>query len=345
MLFVLHYKVTVGVLIAFVILATSREHIGEPIACMHDDSISVKVINQFCWVNGTHSIPSAYDKVIGAEVVYPGIAQGTGEDIVYHKYYQWVAFILFLQAVMFYFPRYLWKLWEGGKMKMLLLELYSPIMEEEEKNKKITLLHNYFANNLRMHNGYLYRYVACEFINFVNILGQIYLTDRFLGWEFLTFGSRVMQYVSDNGPTYTDPMIRVFPRLTKCTFYNHGRSGTIQFIDALCVLPLNIVNEKIYIFLWFWFMSLAIITGVNLIYRLVTLQIATFRVLLLRARAVLIPISVISTVVQRVQVGDWFVLYLLSKNMHHLVFAELMERLYDTVGKKPINSKSEKEYL
>uniref|UniRef100_T1JM05 Innexin n=1 Tax=Strigamia maritima TaxID=126957 RepID=T1JM05_STRMM len=313
--FRLHYKVTVGVLIAFVILATSREHIGEPIACMHDDSISEKVINQFCWVNGTHSIPSAYDKVIGAE------------------------------AVMFYFPRYLWKLWEGGKMKMLLLELYSPIMEEEEKNKKITLLHNYFANNLRMHNGYLYRYVACEFINFVNILGQIYLTDRFLGWEFLTFGSRVMQYVSDNGPTYTDPMIRVFPRLTKCTFYNHGRSGTIQFIDALCVLPLNIVNEKIYIFLWFWFMSLAIITGVNLIYRLVTLQIATFRVLLLRARAVLIPISVISTVVQRVQVGDWFVLYLLSKNMHHLVFAELMERLYDTVGKKPINSKSEKEYL
>jgi hypothetical protein len=40
-------------------------------------------------------------------------------------------------------------------------------------------------------------------------------------------------------------LLQVFPRLTKCTFYNYGSSGTIQAHDALCVLALNIINEKV----------------------------------------------------------------------------------------------------
>jgi hypothetical protein len=44
--------------------------------------------------------------------------------------------------------------------------------------------------------------------------------------------------------------------MTKCTFYKFGGSGTIQRFDSLCVLSMNIVNEKIYIFLWFWFIIL-----------------------------------------------------------------------------------------
>ena len=38
----------------------------------------------------------------------------------YHKYYQWVCFTLFFQAILFYIPRYLWKTWEAGKIKMLV---------------------------------------------------------------------------------------------------------------------------------------------------------------------------------------------------------------------------------
>ena len=49
-----------------------------------------------------------------------------------------------------------------------------------------------------------------------------------------------------------DPMIYIFPRMTKCTFHKFGPSGEVEKHDALCILPLNIVNEKIYIFIWFW---------------------------------------------------------------------------------------------
>ena len=38
--------------------------------------------------------------------------------------------------------------------------------------------------------------------------------------------------------------------------------------DALCILPLNIVNEKIYIFLWFWLLLLGCLSTLVVAYRL-----------------------------------------------------------------------------
>ena len=50
---------------------------------------------------------------IGLDQPHPGVAPlqpGEDHDIVYHKYYQWVVFFLFFQAVLFYIPRYIaWK--------------------------------------------------------------------------------------------------------------------------------------------------------------------------------------------------------------------------------------------
>ena len=39
-----------------------------------------------------------------------------------------------------------------------------------------------------------------------------------------------------------DPMIYIFPRMTKCTFHKFGTSGEVEKHDALCILPLNIGN-------------------------------------------------------------------------------------------------------
>jgi hypothetical protein len=39
-------------------------------------------------------------------------------------------------------------------------------------------------------------------------------------------------------------MTRVFPRMTKCIYKKFGASGTIQTHDALCILPINVINEK-----------------------------------------------------------------------------------------------------
>ena len=95
----------------------------------------------------------------------------------------------------------------------------------------------------------------------------MFLLDRFFDGTFITFGIEVMSFADRDQEDRIDPMVYIFPRMTKCTFHKFGPSGTVEKFDGLCVLPLNIINEKIYVFLWFWFIILTIVTGIQVIYR------------------------------------------------------------------------------
>jgi uncharacterized membrane protein len=57
----------------------------------------------------------------------------------------------------------------------------------------------------------------------------------------------------------------LFPSQAKCDYFNFGSSGTIQHIDALCLLPQNVLNEKIFIFLYFWMLILLVFAVLHII--------------------------------------------------------------------------------
>lgn len=60
----------------------------------------------------------------GKHNVYAGVGpQSINDEQIKHTYYQWVCFVLLGQAAMFYTPRYLWKIWEGGRLKALASDL------------------------------------------------------------------------------------------------------------------------------------------------------------------------------------------------------------------------------
>lgn len=52
--------------------------------------------------------------------------------------------------------------------------------------------------------------------------------------------------------------VAILLQVTKCIFHKYGPSGSIQQHDALCVMALNIIHEKIYTVLWFWLLFLFI---------------------------------------------------------------------------------------
>jgi len=210
---------------------------------------------------------------------------------------------------------------------MLVLDLNCPIISDDCKNDRKKLLVDYFVSNLHNHNFYAFRFFVCELLNFINVVGQIYFMDMFLGGEFTTYGVDVIQFTELEPEDRPDPMAKVFPKVTKCTFHKYGPSGTVQRIDGLCVLPLNIVNEKIYVFLWFWFVILSVITGVALLYRIAVVFGPQVRMYLLRARSRLAPRDHVETIARKCQIGDWFVLYQLGKNMDPLIYKELMSDL------------------
>lgn len=336
--FRLHYKATVIILVGFSLLVTSRQYIGDPIDCIVDE-IPLDVMDTYCWIYSTFTIPDR-NGVIGRDIIQPGVAAHVQDDdeVKYHKYYQWVCFALFFQAILFYVPRYLWKSWEGGRIKMLVLDLNCPVVSDTCKRDRSKLLVEYFHTNLHTQNFYAYRFFFCEVLNFINVIGQIYFMDFFLDGEFSSYGADVVKFTELEPEDRIDPMSKVFPKVTKCTFHKYGASGTVQRFDGLCVLPLNIVNEKIYVFLWFWFIILSILSGLSLLYRAAVVAGPKLRLILLRARSRLSPQSQVQTISQRFQIGDWFVLYQLGKNIDPLVYKQLVSDLSTRLeGKENVN--------
>ena len=189
------------------------------------------------------------------------------------------------------------------------------------------------------------KFFTCEILNFINVLGQIYFTDMFLGYQFTKYGRDVFSISEQDLNTRVDPLhkvnnpnsfeifnlqsqfqCQVFPKIAKCNFKFYGPSGTIQKADALCVLPLNIINEKIYIALYFWFIFLAAVSAVGLLYRLLTILSFDLRVSNIHLRSDsrvdknLITLALAHphhTMMERL--GDYLLLYLITKNVNPLI--------------------------
>ena len=58
-------------------------------------------------------------------------------------------------------------------------------------------------------------------------------------------GSDVLAMSEEDPNLRKDPLNSVFPKVAKCTFNKYGPSGTIEKFDGLCILSLNIINEKV----------------------------------------------------------------------------------------------------
>lgn len=333
--FRLHYKVTVFILCAFFLFVTSNQYVGDPIDCIIDE-IPSNVMDTYCWIYGTYTFPNKLNGIVGRDIVQPGVASDVkGEDKVkFHKYYQWIYFAFLIQAVLFYTPRYLWKTWEGNRVKALTRDLNNHAADAEYIERRKEMIINSIHESFGRNNFYVYRLIVCEVLNLNNVLSQMLLMDLFLGGEFSTYGFDVLNMTEMEPEMRRDPMSLIFPKVTKCTFHKYGPSGSIQKFDGLCILPLNIINEKIYLFLWFWFVFLSILSCLALVYRAILLCIPKTRLYVLRARTNRSSYIDIGNLLKKCQIGDWFILYQISKNIDEMMFKEILSGLNSKINKR-----------
>lgn len=152
--------------------------------------------------------------------------------------------------------------------------------------------------------------------------------DCFLGGQFVLYGFKVVSAGEINA------MNEVFPKLTKCQYWFYGPSGTEQNRDALCFLPLNILNEKLFVVLWFWLFFLSGVTVLSLIYRFIVICVPKLRVYLLMAQARFIGSQQATSIIQKFTYGDFFVLYHVGKNVNPIIFRELVQGIYEKLKEK-----------
>lgn len=115
-------------------------------------------------------------------------------------------------------------------------------------------------------------YFVSEVLNFVNVIGQIYLLDRFFFQVILSYQT---EWASPN-----------FPLVTKCTFHMNGPSGDIEKHDAVCLLPKNALYGRIFGISWYWYQLLALISFGSLMFWSLVLLSQRFRIWLFKYRAI-----------------------------------------------------------
>ena len=188
------------------------------------------------------------------------------ESARFQTYYQWTPIFFFIQACFFYVSHLVWMQLESDQMKNLRLDLHMPSLNTQVKEKNIQQLVDYFNANVRRHSLYGKHYLYCLVFNVINVILQIMLTDflldgRFIsyGWEF-SYTRRVKDYT--NSPNAFEPNVEdiMFPKMSKCNLYLYGPSGDVQTFDGICVLPINMLHDKIFIVLWFWYLLLLILS-------------------------------------------------------------------------------------
>jgi len=340
--FKLHYRTTSSILFICAILVTANNMFGKTISCI-SETIPGNVMDTYCWIMSTFSIAKQNPGQRGVDHAYQGVQPGNSYDdsldpgYVRHAYYQWVPFVLFLQGLMFYLPHFLWKTYEGQRLSKVTVDLRGRTMNLEKRKGQLDLLVKYFKETFHMNSWYASVFYLCDLLNLANVIFQMYFINIFLGGVFMQYGTAVLSFSEMEPEDRNDPLIEVFPRLTKCTFHKYGVSGTIEKHDALCLLALNIISEKIYVFLWFWLIILAVATACYFIYSVAVILIPAMRKTMLQrnAKTSYADDDRLDLLMKKADIGDWFVLYLLSKNLDSILFKEFIMQFTEKLKTEP----------
>ena len=233
--------------------------------------------------------------------------------------------MLALHGVLFYVPHWLWTLSEDGRMAAMVQDIRLPVLDRGVLKARVTNLAVYLRQTMGTYQGYFIRFVICDALNVANVIGTIYCIDRFLGHKFLDYGNEVVHYLSD-GAEFS-PFTKTFPKQAKCEMDYFGPTGTASKVDGLCVLALNVLNEKVYLVLWFWLIFLSVLSSVVFVGRLVLMLVQVFRVPMLQHKAHFKFGREMTRGVNSLQVGDFFLLSLMARNMDVTAFRLLLKEL------------------
>lgn len=68
----------------------------------------------------------------------------------------------------------------------------------------------------------------------------------------------------------------------------------------------------------------------------------SFRAKLLSARNRMVPSSVAREISQKLDIGDWWLIYMISRNMDPIIFKDLLEQLLHRLDMRNTHSRDEK---
>jgi len=329
--FKLFSKVTVGLCVIASILVASSEYLGNPITCQNSaGQVADNVFNAFCWIHGGKKISKKL-----ADVFKCTSHQHEESETNDTLYYQWVVFMLAINAMLFKIPHLLWKSFEGGVMKKFHSGkgLKSDLMNDDGDMEKHLQTHIAYFKKLSKKSGknmtYYAQFQTCQLLNIIMLVLNLWATDQFLSGGFSSYGSDVVNFLTADvwDSTNPGPMCQTFPTVVGCEFSTVGAAGARQTETGVCILSQNIINEKIYLFLWFWFVLLGVASGIQLIFEIAVLSMGAVRSWLMERQFDGTDDQQMKDFVLNLGLGDWFVLHQIGKNTNEEFFHAFIKNL------------------
>ncbi|CAH8599570.1 unnamed protein product [Schistosoma turkestanicum] len=277
-----------------------------PIACTLPTSPENK-FNEFaesvCWVRGTIAIREN-DQMPLTDEDWEKLREKADMS-----FYQWVPFCLSIQAMLFFFPHVIWQSLAthvmGENLEAILDMAYKAnTADDYVKRQKFveSAAYQLFRLGRQHYDGRLTKwslfqrkishfsgcgllmfgkrignyislgYIFVKLLYLTNLIGQLYIIRTLLGYHgnLLNFGDRLIGTLTSKHE-WTES--EFFPRQTYCPVHVRHLGTKNNVFTAICALPVNMFNEKIYIFLWLWIAFVTIVTAISLFIWLIRLSV------------------------------------------------------------------------
>lgn len=348
--FKLFSKLAVGVCFIGALLCVATQYFGNPIVCSGSDNpkLSSSLINSHCWIHG-----ASWIGVVGGED-YSNQYQSTfgcitdqqlvTEDSDTH-YYQWVVFILFIHGVIFLLPSLLWNFLEGGLMADFGSDAKSAFVTADEaslEQRLNTYTKHFKSLGTAYKNSYLASYLLCWVLNVVAAVLNFALANHFLDGKFQTYGSDIIGYYgrsANDRLNQPNPMCNAFPTKVSCHVSSIAPSGSVDNDKMLCILNQNIINQKIYLALWFVLMALFVVSALVPIYWVAVFTSQSMRSGVLEGKTrkgYSVKQKYHSLAARRVAcestIGEWFILTQVGNNCNSYFFRALINKMEEAEG-------------
>lgn len=129
--------------------------------------------------------------------------------------------MLVINAILFKLPHLIWKSYEGGIMNAFFSgkNLKSKLLSEDETNQNIDFDMFYYNKLKGQNNTYYFIFQLCQLLNIGMLVLNWWATDAFLGGNFHSYGTDVIDYYTHVENAYVasetsvrfDPMCNAFP--------------------------------------------------------------------------------------------------------------------------------------
>lgn len=271
----LNYYYTPMLLVIFALTLSAKQYVGQPIQCWIPAQFTgawEQYSENYCFVQNTYFLPLTY-------YIPQALHQREEQEI---GYYQWVPFVLGLQAILFYLPSLVWRIlnWQSGISVKGIMQMCEDVgnIQVDKRATSVEVVGAHIADSLKMQESLGKRsflaplisrskylstlYLIVKGLYLLQVFVQFYILNRFLGTNYTFYGFEILRDLA-YGKEWQES--GHFPRVTMCDFEVRAL-GNIHRHTVQCVLMINMFNEKVYIFIWWWLLVVLFATIGNFAY-------------------------------------------------------------------------------